>query len=112
MWRPLVFQGPWRVGCVHRFEALRERIESCTQRRYLLLLPIDDIAELDVGALQERDLGFDSLNFIAGHFDSVPIRGAHARALCPANNQNQTGGFPVPIISASACSRASTAQLY
>jgi hypothetical protein len=62
---------------------LRERIESCTQRRYLLLLPIDDIAELDVGALQERYFCLNPLDCIAGHFDSVtnpPHRGRHLRA--------------------------------
>jgi hypothetical protein len=71
MWRPFLFQGPRHVGCMRGLEALRERIESCTQRRYLLLLPIDDIAELDVGALQERYFCLDPLDCIAVHFDSV-----------------------------------------
>ena len=66
---------------MHCLEALRERIESCTQRRQLLLLPIDDIAELDVGALQERYLCLNPLDCIAGHFDSVTNLSRHERPL-------------------------------
>jgi hypothetical protein len=71
MWRPFLFRGSQRVGCLCCLDPLRERIESCTQRRYLLLLPVHDIAELDVGALQERYFCLDSLDCIAVHFDSV-----------------------------------------
>lgn len=81
MWRPLLFQGARRVGSMCRLEPLRERIESCTQRRYFLLLPIDDIAELDVGALEERNFCLNPLDCIAGHFDSVTNRRRPARPL-------------------------------
>ncbi|MEA3178902.1 MAG: hypothetical protein QOI59_2425 [Gammaproteobacteria bacterium] len=82
MWRPFLFRRARDVGCLCRFDPLRERIESCTQRPYLLLLPIDDIAELDVGALQERYFCFNPLDCVAGHFDSVPNPARRARPLC------------------------------
>jgi hypothetical protein len=81
MWRPLLFRGPRRKGRLRRLDPLRERVEAATQRRYFLLLPIDDIAELDIGALQERNLGFDPLDFFAGHFDSVTNPRLSARAV-------------------------------
>jgi hypothetical protein len=82
MWRPFLFRRARDVGRLCRFDPLRERIESCTQRPYLLLLPIDDIAELDVGALQERYFCFNPLDCVAGHFDSVPNPARRARPLC------------------------------
>ena len=71
MWRPFLFRGSHRLGCLRRLDPLRERIELCTQRRYLLLLPIHDIAELDVGALQEGYFCLNPLDCIAVHFHSV-----------------------------------------
>ena len=79
MWRTFLFRSPDRIGCLCRLDPLRERIESSTQRRDLLLLPIHDIAELDVRTLQERYFRLDPLDCIAVHFDSVPIAAA-ARA--------------------------------
>ena len=81
MWRPFLFRRARDVGCLCRFDPLRERVESCTQRPYLLLLPIDDIAELDVGTLQERYFCFNPLDCIAGHFDSVTNLPRHERPL-------------------------------
>ncbi len=87
MWRPFLFRCPDRVGCLCRLDPLRERLESCTQRLYLLLLPIHDIAELDVGALQERYFCLNPLDCIAVHFDSVTNRPQAASAICaPPNN--------------------------
>ena len=86
MWRPFLFGGARRLGCLCRLDPLRERIESSTQRRYLLLLPIHDIAELDVGALQERYFCLDPLDRIAVHFDSVPIAQAASARFASPNN--------------------------
>jgi hypothetical protein len=76
MWRAFLFRRPRSLRRLRRIESLRERIESCAQRPYLLLLPIDDIAELDVGALQERHFCLDPLDCIAGHAHSLtnPVR--------------------------------------
>jgi hypothetical protein len=82
MWRPLLFRRPRRLGCLCRLDPLRQRIESPTQRRYFQLLPIDDIAELGVRALQERNFRLNPLDGIAGHFDSVTNRPARQRPLC------------------------------
>jgi hypothetical protein len=71
MRRPFFFRSPRRIGCLRGIDSLRERVEPGAQRAYLLLLPVHDIAELNVRALQERDLGFNPLDFIAGHSDSV-----------------------------------------
>jgi hypothetical protein len=71
MWRPFLFRGAERLGCLCRLDPLRERIESRAQRRYLLLLPIDDIAELDIGALQECYLCLNPLECIAVHPHSI-----------------------------------------
>ena len=71
MWRSFLFRGSGRLGCLCRLDPLRERIESRPQRRYLLLLPIDDIAELDIGALQEGYFCLNSLDCIAVHPHSV-----------------------------------------
>ena len=86
MRRPLFFRGPRREGSLCGSDPLREYVESGAQRCYLLLLPIDDIAELDIGALEERNLGFNPLDFIAGHIDSVtnPPR-SRARAVAGCN---------------------------
>ena len=81
MWRPLLFEGARRLGCLCRLDPLRERVEPCAQRRHLLLLPIHDIAELDVGALQERYFRLDPLDCIAVHPDSVTNRRRPARPL-------------------------------
>jgi hypothetical protein len=87
MWRPFLFRGSHRLGCLCRLNPLRERIESCTQRRYLPLLPIHDIAELDVGTLQERYFCLNPLECIAVHFDSVTNPASEASAICaPPNN--------------------------
>jgi hypothetical protein len=39
----------------------------------LLALPVYDIAQFEVGALQERYFRFQSLDCIAVHFDSVTV---------------------------------------
>ena len=87
MWRSFLFRGSERLGCLCRLDPLRERIEACPQRRHLLLLPIDDIAELDVGALQERYLCLNSLDCIAVHLHSVANpEAAQEPFVCHPNN--------------------------
>ena len=71
MRRPLLLGSPGNIGRLRDLQSLRERIEASMQCIDLLLLSVHDIAELDVGALQERNLGFNSLDFIAGHTASV-----------------------------------------
>src|SRR6201999_701897 len=71
MRRPLFLGSSRGVGRLRRGYSLRERVESGSQRGYLLLLSVHDIAELDVGALQERNFRFNPLDFFAGHIDSV-----------------------------------------
>jgi hypothetical protein len=71
MWRPLVFRRPWRFRSLCRLEPLRQRIDPGPQRPDLLLLPVNHIAQFDVGTLQEGDFRFDLLDCIAVHFDSV-----------------------------------------
>ena len=71
MRRPLFLGSSRGVGRLRRGYSLRERVESGAQRGYLLLLSVHDIAELDVGALQERNFRFNPLDFFAGHNDSV-----------------------------------------
>ena len=86
MRRPLLLRSPRGIGRLRRLYSLRERIESGTQRGYLLLLPVHDIAELDVGALQERNFRLDPLDFFAGHYDSVTNPQRHARLSAATNN--------------------------
>ena len=71
MWRPLVFRRPRRLGSLCRLEPLRQRIDPGPQRPDLLLLPVNHIAQFDVGTLQEGDFRFDLLDCIAVHSDSV-----------------------------------------
>jgi hypothetical protein len=71
MRRPLIFRRSGGIGRLRGFYPLRERIEPGAQRGNLLLLSVHDIAELDVGALQERNFRFNPLDFFAGHNDSV-----------------------------------------
>jgi hypothetical protein len=86
MWGPFLFGRPRRFGCLCPLEPLRQRIDPGAQRENLLLLPIDHVAQFDVGALQERYFRFDPLDCIAVHFDSVTRRGppksiAHRRRI-------------------------------
>jgi hypothetical protein len=71
MRRPLFLRSSRRKGCLRRLYPLRERVESGAQRDYFLLLSVHDVAELDVGSLQERNFRFNPLDFFAGHTDSV-----------------------------------------
>ena len=106
MRRPLLFRRPRRIGCLCCIEPLRERIESGTQRLDVLLLPIHDIAQFDVGALQERNFGFDPLDGFAVHFDQCNHSVADAWQLRAArDNRNQTGGIPVSMASFAALLR-------
>jgi hypothetical protein len=73
MWRPLLFRRPHSFGCLSRLDSLRERIDSRAQRLNFLALPIYDIAQFEVGALQECQFRFQPLNCIAVHFDSVTV---------------------------------------
>jgi hypothetical protein len=75
MWRPLFFRRPHCFGCLCRLDSLRKRIEPHPQRLNLLALPIYDIAQFEVGALEERYLRFETLDCIAVHFDSVTVIG-------------------------------------
>ena len=81
MRRPFLFRRPHRFGCLCRLDSLRERIESRTQPLNLLALPIYDIAQFDVGALQERYFRLEPLDCVAVHFDSVTAIN-RARAVC------------------------------
>jgi len=74
MRRPLLLGRPRRIGCLCRLQPLREHVESGAQRSYFLLLPVDDIAEVGVGALQERYFCFYPLDCIAAHSDSVTTK--------------------------------------
>jgi hypothetical protein len=79
MWRPFLFRRPHCFGCLCRLDSLRERIDPRAQRLNLLALPIYDIAQFDVGALQEGYFRFQPLDCFAVHFDSVAvIRGTGA----------------------------------
>jgi hypothetical protein len=78
MWRPLVFRRPRRFGSLCRLEPLRQRIDPRAQRPDLLLLPVNHIAQFDVGTLQKGDFRFDLLDCIAVHFDSVNRSGGLA----------------------------------
>jgi len=70
--------------------------KSCTQRLDLLALPIYDITQFDVGALQERYFRLQPLDCIAVHIDSVTPSGTtKVRGAPAATNRNQTGGIPV-----------------
>ena len=71
MWRPLLFRSPRRLRCLCRLDPLRERVNSRAQRLNFLALLIYDIAQFDIGALQERYFRFEPLDCIAVHFDSV-----------------------------------------
>jgi hypothetical protein len=71
MRRPLFLGSSRGIGRLRRGYSLRERVEPGAQPGYLLLLSVHDIAELDVGALQERNFRFNPLDFFAGHNDSV-----------------------------------------
>jgi len=73
MWRPLLFRRPYRVGCLCRLQPLRERIDARPQGLDFLALLIDDIAQFDVGALQEGQFRLQPLDCIAVHFDSVTV---------------------------------------
>jgi hypothetical protein len=73
MWRPLLFRRSHSFGCLSRLDSLRERIDSRAQRLNFLALPIYDIAQFEVGALQECQFRFQPLNCIAVHFDSVTV---------------------------------------
>lgn len=75
MWWPLLFRRPHCFRCLCRLDTLRERIEARTQRLNLQALPVHDIAQFDVGALQERYFRFQPLDYFAVHFDSVTARG-------------------------------------
>src|SRR5258708_3353131 len=77
MWRPLLFRRPHCFRCLCRLDPLRERIESRPQRLNLQALPIDDIAQFDVGALQERYFRLQPLDCLAVHIDSVTVSGPH-----------------------------------
>jgi hypothetical protein len=61
MWRPLLFRRPHSFGCLSRLDSLRERVNSRAQRLNFLALLIYDIAQFDVGALQERYFRFEPL---------------------------------------------------
>jgi hypothetical protein len=75
MWRPLLFRRPRGFWCLCRLDPLRERIEPRAQRLDLQALPVYDIAQFDVSALEERYLRFQALDYFAVHFDSVTARG-------------------------------------
>jgi len=86
MRRPLLLRGPRGIGRLRDLQSLRERVEAGTQCGYLLLLAVHDIAEFDIGVLQERNLGFNPLDFIAGHTTSVTNLQWRARLCAPPNN--------------------------
>jgi hypothetical protein len=72
---------------------MRQRIEPRAQRPNFLALPIDDIAQFDVGALQERYFRFEPLDGIAVHFDSVTVI-SPARAVCASAATIETNRHP------------------
>ena len=96
MWRPFLFRRPHRFRCLCRLDPLRERIEPRPQRLNLQALPIYDIAQFDVGALEERYFRFQPLDHFAVHFYSVTARGRNRGFARTGGNRNQTGGNPVP----------------
>jgi hypothetical protein len=84
--RPLFLRGPRGIGRLRGVQTLRERVESASQRGYVLLLSVHDIAELDVGALQERNFRFDPFEFFAGHTDSLTVPRQDTRVSRATNN--------------------------
>jgi hypothetical protein len=75
VWRPLLFGRPHRLSRLRSVKPLRERIDARAQHLQLLLLSVHHVAQLDVGALQERNLRLNPLEVVAVHFDSVTIIG-------------------------------------
>jgi hypothetical protein len=62
-----------------------------------LALPIYDIAQFDVGALQERYFRFEPLDCVAVHFDSVAvINGAGAVCVGAATIETKLEVFLYP----------------
>jgi hypothetical protein len=82
MWRPFLFRRPLGLRCLRRLDSLRERVNSRAQRLNFLALLIYDIAQFDIGALQERYFRFEPLDCVAVHIDSVTIIGRARRAAC------------------------------
>src|SRR3569833_103815 len=79
MRRPLLLGSKCGKRRLSDLQSLRQRVEPRAQCGYLLLLPVHYIAELDIGALQERNFCFDPLDFIAGHTASVTNLQRNAR---------------------------------
>jgi hypothetical protein len=105
MRRPFLFHRPHCFGCLCRLDSLRERIESRTQPLNFLALPIYDIAQFDVGALQERYFRFEPLDCVAVHFDSVAvINGAQAVCVGAATIETKLEVFLYPWPAADAIS--------
>jgi hypothetical protein len=86
MWRSFFFGGPGGVGRLGDLQTLRQRVESGTQSCYLLLLPVHRVTELHVGVLQERNFGFEPLDFFAGHNVSVTNMQRNGCPSCRTNN--------------------------
>ena len=85
MWRPFLFRSPLGLRCLRRLDSLRERVNSRAQRLNFLALLIYDIAQFDIGALQERYFRFEPLDCVAVHIDSVTII-VEAQGVCGSDD--------------------------
>lgn len=94
MRRPLFLRRPRGIGRLRSVNSLRQRVESGAQSVDLLLLSVHDIAQLDVGALQERDFRFNPLDFFAGHNDSVAHQQLKPNWWFPCTHEQCAGPAP------------------
>jgi len=58
--RPLVLGAADRLCALARVQSVRERTQTLAQGLDFLVLAVDDIAELRIGALQEGELQLQS----------------------------------------------------
>jgi hypothetical protein len=72
--RPFVFGAAYRFRAASRVELLRKRAQALAQGLQVLVLAIDDIAELRVGALQKGQLQFQAFDSILIHSLGIVTR--------------------------------------
>jgi hypothetical protein len=61
VWRPLILRSRLGLGGLRSLKPFNQRVDSPTQCFYLAMLTKHDIAQLCVGALEERDFCLDLL---------------------------------------------------
>jgi hypothetical protein len=87
--RPFVFGAPYRFRAASRVQLLGERAQALAQGLQLLVLTVDDIAELRAGALQKGQLQFQAFDsFLIHRLGIVTRHGQH---------DHDTESAPLPI---------------